>query len=248
MEPRDNAGNEQIAPVGQTIEPTTSSNRANSTPIAPNANLGSVKTWSDRRHAVKRQLDRARDFHRRIGSGQVSCAAEVASQDSLSQSRVGHLLRLLDLASDIQADIDDADADRPMLGERKLRSLARVRPDTVQLTEYRRLLATEPVPLTRGLQHRLADARRYAAMLDDGTANTYTKVGQLEGVSRERIRQLVLLIHLDPRILAQIDVPADERPAVVTEKALRPIARLREGDEQLLAFGELLAGAERGGG
>ena len=162
-------------------------------------------------------------------------------------------MRLLDLAPEIQADIDEAHADRPMPSERQLRSLAGVRPVADQCGAYRRLLAvlrTSSVPRAassrqsrlrrRGFQHLLVRARRFAALLEDDAAMTYTELGRRQGVSGARVGQLVLLLHLDPRILARIDVPACACPPGITEKSLRRIARLSNGEDQLTAFLALL--------
>jgi len=217
--------------------------------------------WADRRAAIKAHLDRARDFERRIAQGQVENAAEIARREGLTRARVCQLMRLLKLAPAIQEDIDDVDGDGPMLKETVLRKLAGVKPEAAQVARYRKLLAEEQAPAPRkgraarpetrvrrrGLQHLFAQARRYAEMLEKHEAFTYAEIGRLEGVSGGRVAQLVLLLHLDPRIIAQVDVPPERLPPGVTEQAMRRIAWMKDGEEQLRAFGELLEEGRRRG-
>ena len=215
--------------------------------------------WGDRRAAIKGHIDRARDFQRRIDEGEVDNAAEVARREGLTRARVCQLLRLLKLAPAIQADIDDVAADSPMLKETVLRKLAGVSPASAQVARYQELLADERAPEApkaratrpqrrvrrRGLQHLFAAARRYAAMLESGEASSYAEIGRLEGVSGGRVGQLVLLLHLHPRILARVDVAPEDLPRGVTERALRRLAWMKEGEEQLRAFAEVVG--ERSG-
>ena len=50
----------------------------------------------------------------------------------------------------------------------------------------------------------------------------------------------LLLLHLDPDILAQVDVPPDDLPRGVTERTLRAVARLKTREEQLAGFAAVL--------
>ncbi len=77
-------------------------------------------------------------------------------------------------------------------------------------------------------------------MLENRETSSYAEIGRLEGVSGGRVGQLVLLLHLHPRILARVDVAPADLPRGVTERALRRIAWMKEGDEQLAAFAELV--------
>ena len=94
----------------------------------------------------------------------------------------------------------------------------------------------------RGFQHLFDQGRRCAVLLDGGEVEAYAEVGEREGVSADRVGQLLLLLHLAPGIVEMVDLPAAEVPKGVTELELRRIARLREPSDQWRAFHALVDG------
>ena len=205
---------------------------------------------------MRGHIARARDYQQRIDRGEVESASELARGEGITRARVCQLLRLLRLAPEVLADVESPDSEAPMVKEAVLRKLAGIEDETEQMETYRRLLAEEGVPRRparhgarpegrvrrRGLQHVFAQARRYAAMLESGDAGSYAAIGRQEGISGARVGQIVLLLHLDPDILTQVDVPAEELPAGVSERKLRAVARLEAREEQLEAFASLAKG------
>lgn len=205
---------------------------------------------------MRGHIARARDYQQRIARGEVESASEIARVEGITRARVCQLLRLLRLAPNVLADVEAPESEAPMVKEAVLRKLAGIDDEAEQVETYRRLLAEEGVPRRparhgarpegrvrrRGLQHVFAQARRYAAMLESGDAGSYAAIGRQEGISGARVGQIVLLLHLDPEILAQVDVPAEELPAGVSERKLRAVARLKTREEQLEAFASLAKG------
>jgi hypothetical protein len=212
--------------------------------------------WAERRASIKAHLDRARDFARRLDEGEVASAAELACDEGLTRARVSQLMRLLRLAPAIQAEIDDVESERPMLKEKVLRKLPSLPSPEAQVERFAELLArieaersggaaslAERGVRRRGFQHLFEQGRRCAAQLDEGEAESYAEVGEREGVSADRVGQLLLLLHLAPGIIEMVDVSAAEVPRGVTELELRRIARLREPSDQWRAFHALVDGA-----
>ena len=176
-------------------------------------------------------------------------AAELARDEGLTRARVSQLMRLLRLAPAIQAEIDDVDSERAMLKEKVLRKLPSLRSPEAQVASFKELVAqtkargsgggggrAERGVRRRGFQHLFDQGRRCAVLLDEGEVESYAEVGESEGVSADRVGQLLLLLHLAPGIIEMVDVPAAEVPRGVTELELRRIARLREPSEQWRAF------------
>jgi hypothetical protein len=205
--------------------------------------------WAERRASIKAHLERARDFARRLAEGEVESAAELARDEGLTRARVSQLMRLLRLAPAIQAEIDDVASERPMLKEKVLRKLPSLPSPEAQVERFAELVAEVEVQGSgggggraerevrrRGFQHLFDQGRRCAALLDEGEVESYAEVGEPEGVTADRVGQLLLLLHLAPGIIDLVDVPAQEVPSAVTELQLRRIARLRDPSDQWRAF------------
>jgi len=195
--------------------------------------------WATRRRALRGHLRRARSFRERIDEGLVANAAAVAAEERLTRARVCQLLKLLDLAPEVLADIEDADGAGPVPSEHRLRKLAGIRPLEDQVEGYRELVEAEgasrvepagsprpPLP-RRGFQHLFRRARRYHAMLESGEAASIEAVARAEGISSTRVRQLLLLLHLPPEVVARVDVPLGQLPPGLREKELRQLASHR---------------------
>jgi hypothetical protein len=185
----------------------------------------------------------------------VANAAEVAKREGMTRARVSQLLRLLDLAPDVLADLEDPEATGAVPPVSLLRSLTAIKTPERQAGEYRRLCAAEAAsrapraprargpnkgqPPRRGLQHLFERARRYHARLEAGEARSLEDLGRAEGVTGRRIAQILLLLQLAPEIVEAVDVPAADLPPGVTERRLREVARLRGREEQVGAWGRL---------
>ncbi len=207
--------------------------------------------WASRRAALRGHLARARDFARRIETGRVENAADLAGREGLTRARVSQLLRLLKLSPVILADIEDVEGTGPVPTEAELRKLAGTKTPERQEYEYRRLCGAEaagrppgaPVrgrPHQRGLQHLFERARRYHALLDAGEYRSLNELGRAEGVTGNRIAQVLRLLQLDPEIIAQVDVRAEDLPPGVTDRRLRQVAKLRTREEQMAAWETLV--------
>ncbi|MCB9794123.1 MAG: hypothetical protein H6741_15515 [Alphaproteobacteria bacterium] len=170
----------------------------------------------------------------------------------MSRPRVCQVLKLLELAPAILAEIDDPLASGPIPPERKLYKVAQERAHEVQLARYRALVQAEtpegpggrrcavPSVCRPGLQHVFEEARRWQEMLNRGEARSMAEIARGLGVSEDLVVQTVLLLHLHPEIIAVLDVPADKRPPGLTIKALRSLARIRDPEEQLRRFDRML--------
>lgn len=103
-------------------------------------------------------------------------------------------------------------------------------------------------PKTPGAVAMLRKAIAWRALLDSGQVANQAEIARREGVTRARVTQVMGLLRLSPAIQQQILTlsGAIGRPAI-TEPALRPIARLPQGSDQLHAFQELLAGSRMQG-
>ena len=212
--------------------------------------------WASRRAALRGHLARARDFARRIETGRVDNAADLAAREGLTRARVSQLLRLLKLAPAILADLEEVEGTGPVPTEAALRKLAGTKSPERQVYEYRRLCGAEaagrppqpPVrralPPQRGLQHLFERARRYHALLEAGEHRSLNELGRAEGVTGNRVAQVLRLLQLDPELIAQVDVVPSELPDGITEKKLRRVAGLRTREEQMAAWAALVGGGE----
>ena len=224
----------------------------------PESGHGSEDPWACRRAALRGHLARARSFRSMIDRAVVANAAEIAAREELTRARVSQLLRLLDLAPDVLADLEDPEGTGAVPAEAILRKLAGIKSPERQSAEYRRLCAAEAAsraprsgtpskgrPPQRGLQHLFERARRYHALLESGEARSLEDLGRAEGVTGRRISQILRLLQLAPEIIEAVDVPAEELPAGVTERRLREVAKLWGREEQMAAWRRCLA-APRG--
>ena len=211
--------------------------------------------WAGRRASLRGHIARARSFRHDIDRYVVKNAAEIAVREGLTRARVSQLFRLLKLAPEVLADLEDEDGVGPVPREVELRKLAGVKSPERQLAQYRRLCGAEAAgrgpgrgatrgrPPQKGLQHLFERARRYHAAMEAGEFGSLEELGRAEGVTGGRIRQIMLLLQLEPEIIAAVDVPADEVPRGVTDRRLRDVAKLRGRDEQLAAWERRLQAA-----
>lgn len=92
-------------------------------------------------------------------------------------------------------------------------------------------MPTEPPPIT-GL---LAQAEAWQRELEEGAVKSRAAIAAREGVSAMRVGSILALLRLHPEIQAWIKaLPPGTPPRKVTERALRPIARMA-GEAQLVA-------------
>ena len=193
--------------------------------------------WATRRRALRGHLRRARGFRERIDMGLVANAAAVAAEEGLTRARVCQLMKLLDLAPEVLADIEEEDGVGPVPSEHKLRKLAVVRPVEEQVDLYRELVEGEaasqhrggtpkpPLP-RRGFQHLFRRARRYHSMLESGKAPSMEAIARAEGISSTRVRQVLVLLQLPSEVVERLDVPYQEPQSSLREKDLRQLASL----------------------
>jgi len=198
-----------------------------------------VDAWSDTRE----RLALARSFQARLDAGEAHTQAELARLlGGISASRLGQILRLLRLAPSIQERIEQDQGASVALSDRALRRLAAFPDQQAQVEAFDNAMALlqRRGRDARGLQHHLERARHYRLLLEAEPALTLREIGTREGISGARVGQRLLLLALAPEIIAAVDVPHHQLPVGVTERTLRPIAQLREHDEQVEAFRVLL--------
>lgn len=89
---------------------------------------------------------------------------------------------------------------------------------------------------------------RWLRVFEDESVRTYAQAAEIIGVSRERVYQLTSLVtKLPPRI--KDFLAGTEDPAVLrffTERRLRPLTMIPDGEAQMAQFAELLAAAKEG--
>ena len=81
----------------------------------------------------------------------------------------------------------------------------------------------------------LERARRYRAWLDGGAGRTLTELGELEGITKARVSQLVSLLDLVAEIVEDIERP-DRTGPVPSELVLRHIAALPDAERQVARY------------
>jgi len=182
--------------------------------------------------------------------GQVKNASAIAEAEGVTRARVCQLLRLLRLAPEVLAALDDVEGTGAVPSEAKLRRLARFEVHEEQLAEYQDLVEAEQTPkkvrqlYRRGFQHLFAEGRKLAAILEAGEARSYQDLGRQVGLSGDRVGQLVRLTGLDPSIIEVLDVPAEDLPAGVTKKLLRKLAAEPDvAAQRRMLAGHLLSGS-----
>jgi hypothetical protein len=87
----------------------------------------------------------------------------------------------------------------------------------------------------------LRKALESRALLESGRVRNQAEIACREGITRARVTQVMGLLRLAPEIQQHIlSMPDAARPPAVTERALRPIARLAQSKDQIHAFEQLL--------
>ncbi|MGH9894299.1 MAG: hypothetical protein ACREA0_20415, partial [bacterium] len=96
-------------------------------------------------------------------------------------------------------------------------------------------------PRTPRVVELLRKAIEWQALLESGEASNQAAIARHEGITRARVTQVMGLLRLAPEIQEHVLSLPDMvlRPAI-TERALRPIAQLPQGTDQLHAFQRLL--------
>ncbi len=95
----------------------------------------------------------------------------------------------------------------------------------------------QKTPRTPRVVELLRKALEWKVLLGSGQGITQADIARREGLSRARVTQIMDLLKLTPDIQKHIlSMPEVVRRAAVTERSLRPIARLIKPREQLDAF------------
>jgi len=95
-------------------------------------------------------------------------------------------------------------------------------------------------PILKGL--------RWLRVFEDESVRTYAQAAEIIGVSRERVYQLTSLVTKLPSRIKDFLAGTDD-PAVLrffTERRLRPLTMIPDGEMQMAQFAELLSEAGRG--
>jgi hypothetical protein len=94
-------------------------------------------------------------------------------------------------------------------------------------------------PILKGLQ--------CLRVFENESVRTYAQAAEILGISRERVYQLTSLVTKLPPEIKDFLVSAED-PAVLryfTERRLRPLTMLPDGDTQMTQFKQLLAEAQK---
>ncbi len=97
-------------------------------------------------------------------------------------------------------------------------------------------------PRTPRVVELLRKAIEWQALPESGEAANQAEIARREGITRARVTQVTGMLRLAPEIQRHIlSMPNLVRRPAITERALRPIAKIeeRQGQEQLAAFSEL---------
>ena len=87
----------------------------------------------------------------------------------------------------------------------------------------------------------LRKAIEWQGLLESGEARNQAEISRREGVTRARVTQVMGLLSLAPEIQRHIlSMPDAVRRPAITERALRPIARLEDRRKQSSAFSDLV--------
>jgi hypothetical protein len=106
-----------------------------------------------------------------------------------------------------------------------------------------RVLNRQPpkAPRTPRVVELLRKAIEWQAMLTTGEVSGQADIARREGITRARVTQILGMLRFAPEIQQHIlSLPDVVRRPAITERALRPIAQLPQGKEQLHAFQDLL--------
>ncbi len=87
----------------------------------------------------------------------------------------------------------------------------------------------------------LRKAIEWRALLTSGTADSQAEIARRESLTRARVTQVMNLLSLAREIQEHVlSLPDTAGRPAITERSLRPIAKLEERKAQLAAFSELL--------
>ncbi len=198
--------------------------------------------------AARERLALARSFRARLDAGEARTHAELASLiGGVSPSRLSQILQMLRLAPSLQERIEQDRASPLSLPDPVLRRIAGLSDHEAQVEAFDSAmeLLRRKGRKARGLQHHFERARHYRRLLEEEPRLTQREIGEREGISAARVGQRLLLLALAPEIIEVVDVPLPQLPVGVTEKTLRPIARLRDHAAQMEAFGALVGDDRR---
>lgn len=88
----------------------------------------------------------------------------------------------------------------------------------------------------------LRKAIEWQALLASGNAANQADIASRDGITRARVTQVMGMLRLAPEIHQHIlSMPEMVRRPAITERALRPIARMHDHKEQKAHFQELVA-------
>ena len=97
-------------------------------------------------------------------------------------------------------------------------------------------------PKTPRVMELLQKAIEWQGLLESGEAANRAEIARRDGITRARVTQVMGLLRLAPEIQQHIlSMPNLVRRPAITERALQPIARIEEREDQVAAFSELLA-------
>ena len=84
-------------------------------------------------------------------------------------------------------------------------------------------------PRTPRVVELLRKAMEWQALIESGEVHNKAEIARQEGITRARVTQVMGLLRLAPEIREQIlALPETVGPLAITERALRPIAHLKE--------------------
>lgn len=87
----------------------------------------------------------------------------------------------------------------------------------------------------------LRKAIEWKELLESGKGVTQADIARREGLSRARVTQIMYLINLAPDIQEYIlSMPEAVRRPVVTERSLRPIAKIVDTWKQIEVFSSII--------
>src|SRR3989338_6437794 len=87
----------------------------------------------------------------------------------------------------------------------------------------------------------LCKALEWQALLASGQAKNQADIARQEGISRVRVTQVMWMLRLAPEIQERVlAMPETIRRPAISERALRPIARLQDVTDQKARFQELI--------
>jgi len=198
-----------------------------------------VDAWA----AARERLALARSFRAQLDAGEARTHAELARLvGGISASRVSQILQMLQLAPSLQERIEQDRSSPLSLPDPVLRRIAGLPDHEAQVEAFDTALELlrRKGRKARGLQHHFERARHYRMLLEDEPGLTQKEIGEREGISAQRVGQRLLLLALAPEIIEVVDVPLPQLPVGVTEKTLRPIARLQDHTAQVEAFRALV--------